>query len=492
MHLSSSGFELLYSTEKVSEDTIRTFQELADESKAIDKMRAMQFGEVINQIVGFPSENRAVLHTALRDFFDDPMQSPAAKEAALLARREVEKLKKFIEKIDREDRFTDLVVIAIGGSHLGPEALYLSLKHLQKKGRRVFFISNIDPYDATMVLRQVDLAKTLVAVSSKSGTTLETLTNEEIVRSHFHAAGLKSEDHFISITAEGSPLDDSSRYFESFYIQDYIGGRYSASSLFGGLILAFACGYNVYWELLQGAHAMDRTALNRDIHQNLPLFSALLSIWNRNFLNYPTSALIPYSQALSRWAAHIQQVEMESNGKRIDRKGQILDHESGPIIWGEPGTNAQHSFYQLIHQGTSVVPVEMIGFKEPVCPGDQEIQGTTSQEKLLSNLFAQSLALAVGQKSDNPNKVFPGNRPSRILLIEQLTPYSMGSLLAYYEHKVAFQGFIWNINSFDQEGVQLGKLLANRFLDLFASDGAVKEKSNQFPLGEALLRRLNF
>ena len=265
---------------------------------------------------------------------------------------------------------------------------------------------------------------------------------------------------------------------------------YSATSMVGAVMLTFALGVDQFMNILKGAHEMDRIALNPDIHQNLPLLSAMLGIWNRNFLHYPTVAILPYSQALLRFPAHLQQCNMESNGKRIDKLGNPVDFDTGPIIWGEPGTNGQHSFYQLLHQGTNVVPIEFIGFRESQYQEDINIQGTTSQEKLLSNLFAQSIAFAKGQKHDNPNKIFPGNRPNRILLARRLDPFTLGSLLAYYEHTIAFQGFCWNINSFDQEGVQLGKVLANKIINQFAAKRQGK-RAEKFPEAEALLRHLD-
>lgn len=282
-------------------------------------------------------------------------------------------------------------------------------------------------------------------------------------------------------------MDDRKRYLESFYIWDWIGGRYSTTSMVGGVMLSFAFGFDVYWDFLRGANAMDKQALNRDFNQNVPLLGALLSVWNRSFLHYPTLALIPYSQALSRYSAHIQQVEMESNGKHIDQGGRQVDFPTGPVIWGEPGTNAQHSFYQLIHQGTDIIPLEFVGFKYSQNGADSQWKGTTLQQKLLSNLFAQAIALAVGQKSDNPNQQFKGNRPSHILLGKQLTPYSLGALLGYFEHKVAFEGFLWGINSFDQEGVQLGKVLAKKLIDRFADP----KTSEPYPLGDAFLKQLD-
>jgi glucose-6-phosphate isomerase len=271
---------------------------------------------------------------------------------------------------------------------------------------------------------------------------------------------------------------------------DFVGGRYSATSMVGAVMLAFALGYQGFHEMIRGAHAMDQHVLNAPLRSNLPLLSALLGIWNRNFLHLPTVAIIPYSQALLRFTAHLQQLDMESNGKRIDKTGTPVNFSTGPVIWGEPGTNGQHSFYQLIHQGTDPVPLEFIGFKKSQYINDLEIQHSTSHEKLLSNLFAQSIALATGQTNSNPNKVFTGNRPNRILLAERLDPYTLGALLSFYEHKVAYQGFIWNINSFDQEGVQLGKVLASKVLALFCAK-RMREKAPSFPLGEAYLEFLS-
>lgn len=487
----SCGYKFLYGTERIDDNTMSALMELAKEAKVYEKMKDMQSGKVINKIDGFPSENRSVLHTAARDFFDNPQTAPEAKEAAQLAKNEVDKLKDFIAKIDRENRFTDLIAIGIGGSDLGPKATYLALESLLKPGRRVHFICNVDPDDAAAVVKGLDLKHCLVTVVSKAGKTLETQTNEEIVRAYFKKAGLSPEGHFIAITAKGSPMDDPKKYLACFHLWDWIGGRYSTTSMVGGVMLSFAFGFNVFWELLKGANAMDKAALNTDIHHNIPLLGALLSIWNHNFLGYPTLALIPYSQALLRYPAHIQQVEMESNGKRIDRHGVPVDFETGPIIWGEPGTNAQHSFYQLIHQGTATIPLEFIGFKETQRGEDLEFEGTTSQEKLLSNLFAQAIALATGQQSDNPNKVFPGNRPSHILLAKKLTPYTLGALLAYFEHKVAFEGFIWDINSFDQEGVQLGKVLANKIIGRFAARKNPKLPNEPYPLADAFIKQLD-
>jgi glucose-6-phosphate isomerase len=483
------GFRLLYGTQRVTDEVMEALWALAGESRCLEKMEAMQAGEIVNFIEGFESEKRQVLHTAMRDFFDAPNPAPAAREAREAAWAEYQKLEAFIGELDKTNLFTDLVCIGIGGSELGPKTLYFSLLSHAKKNRRVHFISNVDPDNTAQVLQGLDLKKTLVMSVSKSGTTLETKTNEELVRAWFRKAGLKEQDHFICATGQGSPMDNPRLYRKSFYIWDYVGGRYCGTSMIGGVMLAFAYGMKVYHELLRGAHEMDLLARTSELRTNLPLLAALLGVWNRNLLGYPTVALIPYSQALVRFAAHIQQCDMESNGKHIDRFGRPVQFETGPIIWGEPATNAQHSFFQLIHQGTDVIPLEFIGFREPQYGMDLDVEGTTSQEKLLANLFAQALALATGQSSPNPNREFKGNRPSTILLGKRLDPYSVGGLLAYYEHKVAFQGFLWNINSFDQEGVQLGKVLALRLIDRFA-DRKRKTAGKPYPLGDALLKQL--
>ncbi|MBI3508408.1 MAG: glucose-6-phosphate isomerase [Chlamydiia bacterium] len=477
--LQGLGFTLYYAMERVTTDVLAALFALAKEMRALEKMQAMQAGEVLNKIEGYPSENRAVLHTAMRDQFDAKQTAKPAQDAAQMAAKELAKLEVFLKQM--EGRYTDIIQIGIGGSDLGPRALYIAMEAFRKPQCRAHFISNVDPDDANQVLASVDLKKTLVVVVSKSGSTLETLTNEAFVRSKMESLGLNPKEHFIAVTGEKSPMDNPSRYKASFYMWDFVGGRYSATSMVGAVMLGFSLGFEKLRAILHGAHDMDVHARSQEPAYNLPLLSALLGIWNRNFLRLPTLAIIPYSQALLRFPAHLQQLDMESNGKWIDKTGKACPFSTGPVIWGEPGTNGQHSFYQLIHQGTDPVPLEFIGFRKCQRGHDLVIEGSNSQQKLLANLFAQSIALAIGQQNENPNRFFPGNRPNRILLADQLTPYTLGALLSYYEHKVTFQGFIWNINSFDQEGVQLGKLLANKMLDLYKGTGA------SFPLGEAFL-----
>lgn len=465
----SGPFRLLYATQRVDSAVLAELQALADECGLVKQFAGMRRGEVVNRIRGYESENRQVLHTACRDLFSPAPKAPAATAQM---QNELSRLKAFLAELDnggvvneKGEPFTTMVNVGIGGSDLGPRSVYEALKPFGLPGRTVHFIANVDPDDAARVLASVDLSRTLVNIVSKSGSTLETLTNELIVVDRLREAGLDPARHCLAVTGEGSPMDNPDRYLRSFYMYDYIGGRYSATSMVGAVMLGFYLGYDRLLEFLQGAAEIDSVAENRSLIQNLPLMLAMLGAWNHNFLGRATLAILPYSQALHRFPAHLQQCDMESNGKSISRDGQGVSYATGPIVWGEPGTNGQHAFYQLLHQGTEIVPVEFIGFEKCQCGRDIEVKESTSQEKLLANLLAQALALAVGKSSDNPNRTFAGNRPSSLLLAEQLTPKTMGALLAIYEAKIVFQGFVWNINSFDQEGVQLGKVLATRILE---------------------------
>lgn len=474
---------LFYGTERIDGHVVKLLQRLTNECELVSQFKKMRRGAVMNNIQGHDSEERQVLHTACRDLY---AKAPKEPQATAQAKCEMAKLEQFLEEVENGticnsvgEKFDTMIQVGIGGSDLGPRAIQESLKPFGLKGRTVKFISNVDPDDAASVLRQVELSTTLINIVSKSGSTLETLTNESLVRRALEKAGLEPAVHCIAVTGERSPMDNPTNYLRSFYMYDYIGGRYSATSMVGAVMLGFYLGFGKLQEFLRGAAEMDETAEHSDIHKNLPLLLALLGIWNHNFLGHTTVAVLPYSQALNRFPAHLQQCDMESNGKSIRRNGKILETKSGPIIWGEPGTNGQHAFYQLLHQGTEIVPIEFIGFLDNQYGLDLEVKGTTSQEKLLANLLAQSVAFATGKKDANPNKNFSGNRPNLILLGKQLTPKVMGALLAAYEAKIVFQGFAWDVNSFDQEGVQLGKILANRFLDLMgdvdSNDGVEKQ-----------------
>ena len=468
----SAMFRLLYATQRVDDRILQTLQSLADQCGLVEQFKAMRRGAVMNTLEGFDSENRKVLHTACRDLFTGTAAEPDATGQAQV---ELAKLKFFLEELvsgkvcnARGEKFTTLLHIGIGGSDLGPRSMYEALLPFGRPGLRVRFISNVDPDDAARVLDGLDLSKCLVCIVSKSGTTLETLTNEQLVRERFAQCNLHWSSHCIAITGQHSPMDDPAKYLRSFYIYDYIGGRYSSTSMVGAVPLGFFLGYDRLLEFLRGASQIDQAAEHPDFSKNIPLLLAMLGVWNRNFLGASTLAILPYSQALHRFPAHLQQCDMESNGKSISRQGEKLRYSSGPILFGEPGTNGQHAFYQLLHQGTESVPIEFIGFKRSQYDRDCVIDSTSSQEKLLANMVAQAVAFASGQKHDNPNKRFAGNRPSSILMADMLTPETMGALLAIYEAKIVFQGFCWNINSFDQEGVQLGKVLAGKILDLLS------------------------
>ena len=459
----AAGLRLLYATQRLDQQVLAAFQTFADEHELVARFQAMRRGAVLNRIIGWESENRQVLHTSSRDLFS---AAPREAHSAAQARQELEKLARFLDEVQEQGRFTTMINVGIGGSDLGPRAVYEALKAYNIKGRRVHFLANVDPDDAAAVLDSVDPKHTLVVVVSKSGSTLETQTNEALVRARFVAANLDPRQHFIAVTGTGSPMDDPGRYLRSFYMYDYIGGRYSVTSMVGCVTLGFALGMEQLKAFLGGAHEMDEACEEPLVTKNMGLLLALLGIWNHNFLGYPTLAVLPYSQALHRFAAHLQQCDMESNGKSITIDGSPVGSKTGPIVWGEPGTNGQHAFYQLLHQGTETVPVEFIGFLNSQYGRDIVVNGTTSQQKLLANLLAQSVALATGRDHQNPNKRFAGNRPSLIILGQRLDPQTMGNLLALYEAKIVFQGFAWNINSFDQEGVELGKVLAKRFLEL--------------------------
>ena len=359
--------------------------------------------------------------------------------------------------------------------------MYLAMENWAKKNgafkMEAKFISNVDPDDAAAVLNSIDVEHSLFVLVSKSGTTLETLTNESFVKDALAKAGLDASKHMIAVTSETSPLAKSEDYLAAFFMDDFIGGRYSSTSAVGGAVLSLAFGPEVFAQFLEGAAEVDRRATNKNLLENPEMLDALIGVYERNVLGYPATAVLPYSQALSRFPAHLQQMDMESNGKSVNRFGEPVNYVTGPLIFGEPGTNGQHSFYQLLHQGTDIVPLQFIGFKDSQIGTDVVIQGSTSQQKLCANVAAQIVAFACGKADDNRNKNFEGGRPSSIIIGDRLTPKTLGALLAHFENKVMFQGFAWNVNSFDQEGVQLGKVLAKRVL-AHETDGALKVYSD--------------
>jgi glucose-6-phosphate isomerase len=358
--------------------------------------------------------------------------------------------------------FKHAVVIGIGGSYLGVEFISEALAVMADRGMTLHYLANVDIHDFGRVAAAIDPETTLWIVISKSFTTVETEANMGQALELMAARSLDPRRHLVAVTSQGSPGDDpSSPRLRSFHMFDFIGGRYSVTSAVGGVPLSLALGYERFEQLLQGAAEMDRHAAETPAHLNLPLLSALVSVWNTSFMGYPAQAIIPYAQPLHRLPAHVQQLNMESNGKGVTTQGEPVTAEAtGPILFGEPGTNAQHSFFQLAHQGRAF-PIEFIGVLRPQY-GDynRRLRGVTNHEELWANLIAQPMALALGQDHADPSRAFDGNRPSSTLLLQDLSPASVGRLLAYYEARTVFEAFIWDINPFDQFGVELGKKLA--------------------------------
>ena len=478
----AAGLSYNYAAKQVDDDVLEALTKLAEEAQLAEKFEALYNGEVINT-----GEKRLVLHhLARRQLGNDVVVDGVNKREFYVSQQE--KAADFANKVHAGEitnaageKFTTVVQIGIGGSDLGPRALYIALENWAKENgvakMEAKFISNVDPDDAAAILKSTDLAHALFIVVSKSGTTLETLTNEAFVKDALTKAGLNPANHMLAVTSETSPLAKSDDYLEAFFMDDYIGGRYSSSSAVGGVVLSLAFGPEIFARILNGAAEEDKLAANKNILENPDMLDALIGVYERNVQGYPSTAVLPYSQALSRFPAHLQQCDMESNGKSVNRFGEPVSYVTGPTIFGEPGTNGQHSFYQLLHQGTDIVPLQFVGFKNSQIGMDVVIEDSTSQQKLCANVAAQIVAFACGKKDENLNKNFEGGRPSSIIIGDQLTPESLGALLAHFENKIMFQGFVWNVNSFDQEGVQLGKVLAKRVL-AHETDGALKVYSD--------------
>ena len=465
----SADMHYNYAAKQVDEAVLNTLQALADEQQLMEKYKLLLDGDEINT-----GEKRKVLHQLARgQLGKDVLHNGKNMRSFYL--EQLEKIRVFSESVHSGavtapggKRFTDVVQIGIGGSDLGPRALYLALKAWAEKNNtlklKAHFISNVDPDDAAAVLSALNLETTLFILVSKSGTTLETLTNERFVNHFLKDSGLNPSKQMLAVTSETSPLANNPSYLASFYMDDFIGGRYSSSSACGAAVLSLAFGADTFDAFLSGAAAADKQALEADIKKNAALLDALIGVYERNVLGYSSTAVLPYSQALSRFPAHLQQLDMESNGKSVNRFGEPISYKTGPVIFGEPGTNGQHSFYQLLHQGTDIIPLQFIGFEENQLNRDITVEDSTGQQKLIANVVAQITAFACGKQDSDANKSFAGGRPSSLIHGKSLTPKALGVLLAHYENKVMFQGFIWNINSFDQEGVQLGKVLAKKVL----------------------------
>lgn len=477
----AAGLAYNYAAKQVDENVLAALEKLAEEAQLIEKYRELYNGAVINT-----GENRLVLHQLTRGQLGDAVVADGVDKRAFYVEQQ-EKIAAFAEKVHAGEivngageKFTTVVQIGIGGSDLGPRAMYLALENWAKTNGKfkmeAKFISNVDPDDAAAVLNSIDVAHSIFVLVSKSGTTLETLTNESFVKEALKNAGLDASKHMIAVTSETSPLAKSEDYLAAFFMDDYIGGRFSSTSAVGGAVLSLAFGPEVFAQFLEGAAEEDKLSMNEDLLQNPEMLDALIGVYERNVLGYPATTVLPYSQALSRFPAHLQQADMESNGKSVNRFGEPVNYPTGPVLFGEPGTNGQHSFYQLLHQGTDIVPIQFVGFKNSQIGTDVDIQGSTSQQKLCANVVAQIVAFACGKEDENLNKKFEGGRPSSIIIGEQLDPKALGALLAHFENKIMFQGFVWNVNSFDQEGVQLGKVLAKKVL-AHETDGALREYS---------------
>ena len=477
------GLKYNWAAMPVSESILSGLQALSDEAQLIDKYKEILSGTVMNT-----GEKRLVLHHLTRGNVLGAEVTADGEDKDQFYKDVLASIKDFSEKVRNGEikgstgkAFTTVCQIGIGGSDLGPRALYLALRGWAEgsgvktlEGR---FISNVDPDDAASVISDLDPETTLFILVSKSGTTQETLTNRDLVLKTLGSMGIQGYNpskHMVAVTSKTSPLAKDESMLASFFIDDYIGGRYSSTSAVGGVVLSLAYGYDTFRKLLDGAHEEDCLSLEKDIRKNGALMDALIGFYLRNIAGYPATAILPYSQALSRFPAHLQQLDMESNGKHVNRNGEKIDYPTGPVIFGEPGTNGQHSFYQLLHQGTDIVPLQFIGFRECQYGKDIETAGSMSQTKLNANLAAQIAAFARGKDDENLNKEFDGNRPSSLIYGDKLTPEALGALLAHYENKVMFQGFIWNLNSFDQEGVQLGKVLAKKVLAGCEGDDLLK------------------
>ena len=475
----------------IDNDSLKALLQLTDECNLKDGIASLFNGDLINE-----TEHRAVLHTALRNFSGAPVYS-GGKNVMDDVLRVKEQMKTFTNKIHSGEwkgftgkKIKYIINIGIGGSDLGPYMVTEALKPYWVKDIQAYFVSNVDGTHIAETLKKVNPEETLFLIASKTFTTQETMTNAHSARDWFLKTA-KDEahvaKHFAALSTNEKEVTkfgiDKNNMFEFW---DWVGGRYSLWSAIG-LSISLTIGYNNFEELLKGAHATDLHFKNTEFEKNIPVLLALISLWYINFFGAQTEAILPYDQYLHRFAAYFQQGNMESNGKSVDRKGEVVNYATGPVIWGEPGTNGQHAFYQLIHQGTLLIPCDFIA------PAQTHNAIGDHHEKLLSNFFAQTEALMNGKTGEEvenellkagknaeevarlaPYKIFSGNRPTNSILIKKITPFSLGQLIAVYEHKIFVQGVIWNVFSFDQWGVELGKQLANNILPELRNEGEIK------------------
>ncbi len=482
-HFSIQFEEVLidFSKNIITKETLDLLFSLAEECDLKDAIEQMFTGKAINE-----TEGRSVLHVALRNRSNLPI-SVNGRDVMPDVNVVLNQIEKFSKTLSNGEwkgysgkPINTILNIGIGGSDLGPVMVTEALKPYQQSGLKTFFVSNVDGTHIAETLRILDPETTLFIIASKSFTTQETMTNAHSARRWFLENGGTEEaikNHFVAISTNKDGVQKFGIAPENMFVfWDWVGGRYSLSSSIG-LSIACAIGFDNFEQLLAGMHSMDRHFRNEDFEKNIPVILALIGIWYNNFFNAETEAILPYDQYLHRFAAYFQQANMESNGKYVDRNGEQINYQTGPVIWGEPGTNGQHAFYQLIHQGTKLIPCDFIA------PAISQNPIGEHHKILLSNFFAQTEALLRGKSREEvenelrdagkspeeierlaPFKVFEGNRPTNSVLIKKMTPYNLGMLIAMYEHKIFVQGIIWNIFSFDQWGVQLGKLLANQIL----------------------------
>ena len=480
-----------YSKNLITEETVQVLLQLADQCQLKEAIEAMFNGEKINQ-----TEDRSVLHVALRNFSKQPMLSDG-KNVMPEVKKVLRKMKNFADAVHQGDHrgYTDkrikyIVNIGIGGSDLGPLMVTEALKPYTVEDIETFFVSNVDGTQIAETLKKLKPERTLFLIASKTFTTQETMTNAHTAREWFLRKAKDEKHiakHFVALSTNEAEVVkfgiDKNNMFEFW---DWVGGRYSLWSAIG-LSIVLTIGYKNFEQLLKGAHDTDNHFRNTSFEKNIPVLMALIGVWYTNFFGAQSETILPYDQYMHRFAAYFQQGNMESNGKSVDRNGQPVTYSTGPVIWGEPGTNGQHAFYQLIHQGTPFIPCDFIAPAQSHNPiGDHH-------SKLLSNFFAQTEALMNGKLADEarkelekqglspekiekllPYKVFSGNRPTNSFLIKKITPFTLGQLIALYEHKIFVQGVIWNIFSFDQWGVELGKQLANKILPELESKDVVE------------------
>ena len=477
-----------YSKNIITEKTVQLLLQLAKECGLENAIKAQFEGNAINE-----TENRAVLHTALRNFTDTSILVDG-KNIVPEIKKVQKQMKTFCAAIHSGEhkgytgkKIKTIVNIGIGGSDLGPVMVTEALKPYWVDGIQTYFVSNVDGTHIVETLKKVDPETTLFLIASKTFTTQETMSNAHSARDWFLAAGAKEADVAKHFAALSTNADGVSKFGidtqNMFGFWDWVGGRYSLWSAIG-LPIALSIGFENFEELLTGAHEMDNHFKDAPLEENIPVILALLGIWYNNFFESETQAILPYDQYMHRFAAYFQQGDMESNGKYVDRSGENVDYQTGPVIWGEPGTNGQHAFYQLIHQGTKLIPCDFIA------PAQSHNPIGKHHQMLLSNFFAQAEALMNGKTEEEviaelgnkskeeiekiaPFKVFQGNRPTNSILVKKITPRVLGSLLAMYEHKIFTQGVIWNIYSFDQWGVELGKQLAGKILPELENDEEV-------------------